>query len=152
MQYQIENYMVLPADGKTESGIRHRKAAWEVTVTGARIYPIDVPIPFIVNGQGCYGYATVREFTVSSNSTTVKFVFSPIDDKSVKNALYNLYRNAITASGSDDYEDESDAIIPGMGTRGGKSNFGNTRPSPRGWSGWSSDDDDRRPLSSFSDD
>lgn len=148
MMYQIENYMVLPADSKSESGIRHKKAAWEVTVTGARIYPIGTPIPFIINGQGCFGYATVKEFTVSANSTNVKFEYSDISDKDVKNAFYNLYRNTISATGSDDYEDEADAIIPGMGVRSGRTSFGSSRPSPKGGNGWSSDDD-RRPLSSF---
>lgn len=153
MQYQIESYMVLPADGKTESGIRHVRSSWDVTVTGARIYPIGTPIPFIVIGQGCFGYATVRQYTVSANSTVVKFDYTEIRDNAVKSALYNLYRNTISATGSDDYEDESDAIIPGMGTRGGRSNFGSSRPSPKRSSGWSSDDgDDRRPLSSFFDD
>lgn len=145
MKYQIESNVVVPADNRTESGIRHRKAVWEVSVTGARIYPIDTPIPFIVSGKGCFGYAIVKEFTVTAETTSIKFVHTPIDDKEVTNTLYNLYRNGITANGSDDYEDESDVIIPGMGTKG-SSNFG--KPRPRSGS-WSSDSDNRRPLSSY---
>lgn len=151
MNFNFESAVVIGDGGNVESNIRHKKSSWEASVTGAKIYPIGTLMPFIVRGRGCFGYATVKEFTVSAETTTIKFNVVYITDTSITGALYNMYRNSVTASGSADYEDSEDVVIPGLARGRSNPEYGKKKPTPRGWGGWSTDDD-RRPLSSFSDD
>lgn len=143
MNIAFETYVVIPEDRYTESDIRHKKANWEAVVEGPRIYPLDTPIPFIVSGRGCYGYATVKEYTVNSATTTIRFTVTYVTDKSVTGVLYNAYRNAISSNGQAGYDESDDVLIPGIARK--------KRPSPRNNNGWNGSNDDR-PLSSFFDD
>ena len=107
-----------------------REGRNEYTVSGTVILKLDVPVPVIVKGKGCIGIGTVHQLLLTSDSTDITFTLSKVS-KDACNAYYDLYRNQVSNSQSDDaYESSEDMVIPGaigakMQQRSNPDNYGN---------------------------
>lgn len=103
-----------------------KKGAQTVTVSGTVFIALDVPVPVIIEGEGCIGLGIVKELRIRSSSTDICFELTRDISVKEKEFLYNLYRNQISMGGSSNgnrYAHSSkDVIIPGaIGSIGGNS-------------------------------
>lgn len=56
-----------------------------------RIYPVGVPIPLIIKGEGCIGMALIKSFKVDERKTEIEFMIT--DKFSVESEISKHYYN-----------------------------------------------------------
>ena len=93
---------------------RKNRDTFEFTVNGDVIYPLETPLPVIRKGVGCIGIGIISTSVRKNTTTSITFRVSETNKDAAK-AYYDLYRNQVSSSNSDDiYDNASDTIIPGM--------------------------------------
>lgn len=83
------------------------------TVSGECYLPCGTTFPVIQKGKGCIGLGMVKSLYITQTTTEIEFDLSREISKEKKNAYYDLYRNVLSTSKTDDPYGDSDQIIPG---------------------------------------
>lgn len=110
MNLSIETYLV-----QDNHPPRNSNSELTSAIEGIHIYPIGSTIPLIVRGHGCVGLAKITGCYMREINTSVNYYFVNCSD-ATKKVLYDQYRNMISVSSDDSYEDVEDTIIPGIAT------------------------------------
>lgn len=107
MNYNFSSFLVMDNAKRFKVG-----GVYDERVSGYQILNIGTYVPVIVKGGGCVGMAKIESLLLTNNTTSVRFTFYNVPSMKEGQIYYNLYRNSL--SGSNDYEDAQDVIIPGL--------------------------------------
>lgn len=116
MKFEVASYLVLDNNQRYRTG-----AEYDRTINGYCLFNIGAYVPIIVKGVGCIGTARIRTILLSKDTTSVRFVYNPINEKEGE-VHYTMYRNIVSNMSDEDYEFSQDAIIPGLATGKKKKN------------------------------
>ena len=90
-KYEMNWYLVVDSF----NAVKESEGVFTFEKSENRIYPLDMPIPFIVKDKGiCTGYVKIESILNSKDATEIKFKFYKVfkKDSLIGKHYYHLYR------------------------------------------------------------